>query len=226
MKNRQRAYIIGTIFLFSILVTLTDALLHPDYFVKISVKIPFFLLLPLLFFAWNRREIDEFKKMFLFQKRGLLASLLLGFAIYAVIVGGYFGTRNFIDFSQVVSSLTDGMGITAGNFFYVALYISLLNSFLEEFFFRGYGFITLKKYTSRKFAYLFSSSMFALYHAGMLVGMFHPAVLLLLFLGLAAGGCIFDFLNERHGNLYPSWFVHMFADLAIATVGAVLFGLL
>ena len=43
------------------------------------------------------------------------------------------------------------MGITAGNFLWVAIYISVMNSFLEEFFFRGFGFITLKKYVNIKF---------------------------------------------------------------------------
>lgn len=118
------------------------------------------------------------------------------------------------------------MGITAGNFLYVSLYISLVNSFLEEFFFRGYGFITLKKYTGRKFAYIFSSSIFAVYHVGMLLGMFHIGVLFLLLLGLMIGGCIFNCLNERNDTIYPSWFVHMFANFGINTVGFILFGVL
>ncbi len=123
-------------------------------------------------------------------------------------------------------SLTEGMGITAGNFLYVSLYISLVNSFLEEFFFRGYGFITLKKYTGRKFAYIFSSSIFAVYHVGMLLGMFYIGVLFLLLLGLMIGGCIFNCLNERNDTIYPSWFVHMFANFGINTVGFILFGVL
>ena len=35
----------------------------------------------------------------------------------------------------------DEVLVMAGNFLYVSLYISLMNSFLEEFFFRGFGFI-------------------------------------------------------------------------------------
>ena len=101
-----------------------------------------------------------------------------------------------------------------------------MNSFLEEFFFRGFGFITLKKYTTRKVAYIFSSVLFAIYHVGMLVGMFGFGALLLLLFGLIIGGCIFNFLNELNDNVYPSWFVHMFANFAINTVGFILFGIL
>lgn len=211
---------------FSIMVNLLDAVFHPNYFVKVPIKIVFFLALPILFFAVNKTEFSEFKKLFVFKKRGILKSLLLGAAVYAVIMGAYFLLRNIIDFSRAAQSLTDGMGITAGNFIYVSLYISLMNSFLEEFFFRGYGFIALKKYTSRKFAYIFSSGVFALYHIGMLIGMFNLGALLLLLFGLIAGGCIFNYLNEKNGNIYSSWFVHMFANFAINTIGMILFGVI
>jgi len=216
----------SSVFLFSLAITFVDAFIHPNYFVKIPIKILFFLALPMLFFVKNKEAFKDFMKMFVLKKDGILKALLLGVGVYTVIVGGYFLTRNVIDFSNVTSSLTEGMGITAGNFIYVSLYISIMNSFLEEFFFRGFGFITLKKYTTRKVAYVFSSTLFAMYHIGMLVGMFHFWALLLLLLGLIAGGCIFNYLNELNDNVYPSWFVHMFANFAINTVGFILFGAL
>ncbi len=224
--NKKSVYIMASMLAFSIMVNLLDAVFHPNYFVKVPIKIVFFLALPILFFAVNKTEFSEFKKLFVFKKRGILKSLLLGAAVYAVIMGAYFLLRNIIDFSRAAQSLTDGMGITAGNFIYVSLYISLMNSFLEEFFFRGYGFIALKKYTSRKFAYIFSSGVFALYHIGMLIGMFNLGALLLLLFGLIAGGCIFNYLNEKNGNIYSSWFVHMFANFAINTIGMILFGVI
>ena len=223
--NRKRT-IMAMIFIFSLAITLIDAFVHPNYFMKIPIKILFFLALPMLFFVRNKEAFADFKHLFVFRKKGILTALFLGLGVYTVILGGYFLTRNIIDYSNVTSSLTSGMGITAENFIYVSLYISLMNSFLEEFFFRGYGFITLKKYTSRKVAYLFSSSLFAFYHVGMLVEMFHFGALLLLLLGLIVGGCIFNYLNERNDNIYPSWFVHMFANFAINTVGFILFGVL
>ena len=212
------------VLVFSLAVTLIDAFVHPAYALKIPIKILFFLALPLLFFAWNKEGFAEFKALFVFRKKGLFKALLLGISVYAVIFLGFLLLRDRIDFSRVTSSLSEGMGITADNFLYVALYISLMNSFLEEFFFRGFGFITLKRYAGRGAAYLFSSSVFAVYHVGMLVGMFNIGALALLLFGLIAGGCLFAFLNERSGSLYPSWFVHMFANFAINTVGFILFG--
>lgn len=224
--NKKNLHIILSVLIFSLAVSFIDAFVKPNYFVKIPIKILFFLVLPMLFFVINKEDFSEFKKLFTFRKGGFAKALLLALGVYGVIVGGFFVTRNIIDYSNVTSSLTGGMGITADNFLYVALYISLMNSFLEEFFFRGFGFITLKKYTSRRFAYVFSAAMFAFYHAGMLWGMFGAAGLALIFTGLVIGGCIFSYLNESTDNLYPSWFVHMFANFAINTVGFILFGVI
>ncbi len=224
--TRKRTYILLSVFLFSLAVTFIDAVVQPPYFSKIPIKILFFLALPMLFFVFWREEWSEFKALFRFQKIGLLISFLLGAAIFGVILGGYFVLRGVIDFSGVTASLTSGMGITADNFVWVAIYISIMNSFLEEFFFRGFGFITLKKYVNIKFAYLFSPVLFAVYHVGMLVGMFHPAVLALILFGLIVGGLIFNALNDKFDNIYPSWLTHMAANFAINTIGFILFGVI
>ena len=221
--RNKKLYIILSLVIFSLAVTCIDAFVHPPYFSKIPIKILFFLALPMLFFVIWRGEWSEFKSLFRFQKKGLLISLLLGLAIFGVILGGYFALRGIIDFSGVTASLTSGMGITADNFVWVAIYISIMNSFLEEFFFRGFGFITLKKYVNVKFAYFFSPVLFAIYHVGMLVGMFHPAVLALIMFGLIVGGLIFNALNDKLGNIYPSWLTHMAANFAINTIGFILF---
>lgn len=225
MKNKS-LYLVSSILAFSIVICFVDGVIKPNYFTKIPIKIIFFLVLPLLFFVKNKEDLKEFKKLFVLKKGTFLKSLLLGIIIYLVIIGAYFLTKDIIDFSNVTVSLTQNMGITANNFIYVAFYIAIANSFLEEFFFRGYGFITLKNLTNRKLAYLFSSTVFAIYHIGMLIGMFNIPALLLLLVGLIVGGCIFNYLNEKNDNIYSSWFVHMFANFAINTIGLILFGVL
>ena len=218
----KRLYTIISLLLFSLTVTYIDAFVHPPYFSKIPIKILFFLALPLLFFAIFKSERKGLRILFSFERNGIITALSLGIGIYGIILVGFLLTRGFIDYSNVTNSLRDGMGITADNFILVAVYISIMNSFLEEFFFRGFGFITVKKLTNRAFAYVFSPILFAVYHVGMMFGMFHPAVLILLLIGLTIGGMIFNWLNEKFECLYPSWFAHMFANFAINTVGCLL----
>lgn len=224
--NKKRIYISISVFVFSIIVCFIDAVIKPNYFLKIPIKMLFFLAFPVLFFVRNKDDLKDFKQLFVLKKGGFVKALLLGITIFAVILGGYFATKNIIDFSNVTTSLTQNMGITADNFVYVAFYIAIVNSLLEEFFFRGYGFITLKKHSNRKFAYMSSSVIFAIYHIGMLLEMFNIGALFLLLIGLIVGGGIFNYLNESNKNIYTSWFVHMFANFAINTVGLILFGII
>jgi hypothetical protein len=121
--RNKKLYIILSLIVFSLAVTFIDAFVHPPYFSKIPIKILFFLALPMLFFVIWREEWSEFKSLFRFKKKGLLISLLLGLAIFAVILGGYFALRGVIDFSGVTTSLTSGMGITADNFVCCLAYI-------------------------------------------------------------------------------------------------------
>ncbi len=223
---KKRRYIILCVVLFSLAVTGVDTFWRPAYFVKVAIKLVFFLLLPLGYFLMFQEELPRLKKLFCLQKKTLLLSLGLGAVIYGLILGGYFLTKGFIDFSGITQNLSQNGGITKDNFLYVSLYISLMNSLLEEFFFRGFGFLTLQHPTSRKFACLFSASLFAVYHTGMLVGMFDWWVMPILFAGLFAGGYIFNRLDEAGESIYPSWAAHMFANFGINTVGFILFGIL
>ena len=55
---------------------------------------------------------------------------------------------------------------------------------------------------------------------------FSLALFLLLTAGLVAAGLLFNWLDSRTNSLYPSWFVHICANLAINSIGFLLFGLL
>ncbi len=202
------------------IMALVDGVIQPGYAVKSIIKIALFLLLPLLFSLFFRDV--SLKTLFRFEKKPFLVSLALGVGLYALILGAYFAVRPFFDFSGIVSALSSTAGVTKDNFLYVSLYISFANSLLEEFFFRGFVFMNLKKSTNRMAAYMISSVAFSLYHVAMMIGWFNIGLFLLVVVALAVGGGIFNYLNEKHGTIYTSWFVHMFANFAINTIGFML----
>lgn len=227
MKTSKKSlYIIISVLFCSAVMSFIDGVISPPYMVKSGLKIVLFLLIPLIYFLLNKEDSTILKGLFLPRKKDLKLSLLLGAVVYLIVIGGYLLLGRFIDFSGIAQSLTSGIGVNAGNFVYVAIYISFVNSLLEEFFFRGFSFIVLKKETSAKFAYIFSSVLFALYHLGMTGGWFSPVIYVLALSGLFVGGCIFNFLNEKCENIYPSWLVHMCANFAINTVGFIIFGII
>lgn len=222
MPARKKKHLIVAIVLLACLcMGLVDALWQPAYFIKSLVKIGLFLLLPALYGLYDREF--RVKSLFAPDKRGLGLALLLGGAVYGVVVGAYFLFRGIFDFSAVASSVTDAVGVSRDNFIPVAIYISFANSLLEEFFFRGFAFLALKKVAGRRFAYLFGAGMFAVYHIAMMIGWFALPVVLLALLGLFLGGVIFSYFNERYDNIYLSWLIHMFANFATNTIGFILF---
>ena len=224
--RKNTALLLITVVISSVVMILVDGVMKPPYLYKSFLKIILFLLLPLGYFLIHKEQIGDLKKLFCPKKKDFLLALLLGAGVFAVILCGYFLLREHIDFSGIRDSLTNGMGVTEENFIWVSLYIAFINSLLEEFFFRGYAFLLLKKQGNRVLAYVFSSAMFAFYHVGMLSGWFQIWIYILSMLGLFVGGCIFNFLNEKCENIYPSWIVHMFANFAINTVGFILFGII
>lgn len=204
-----------------IIMAIVDAVIQPGYAVKSLIKIILFLLIPLVYGLFDK-EVN-IKKLIIPNKSGIVTAISLGAAVYVIILGAYFVFRNVFDFSALTTSLGETTGVNKSNFIWVAIYISFINSLLEEFFFRGFSFITLKKFTTRKFAYIFSSLSFALYHIAMMIGWFGVPVIFISLLGLFAGGLIFNKFDEKNKNIYLSWLTHMFANFATNTIGFILF---
>ena len=202
------------------MMAVVDGIIQPGYAAKSAIKIALFLGLPLL--AVRFSSGISVKGLFRFQKKGFLTALLLGLGVYGVILGGYFLVGNFYDFSGIAETLSRNAGVNRDNFLFISLYISFINSLLEEFFFRGFLFLNLRSSAGRGFAQGFSSVIFAAYHVAMMVGWFSLWLFALVMAGLAVGGMIFNAMNEKLGSVYPSWLTHMFANFAINTIGFML----
>ena len=220
MKKRSTILVLIVTIICCLAMALVDGVIRPGYAVKSAIKIALFMLIPLIASRLDRCVL--YLQLLRPKKKGLLPAIALGIGIYVVILGGYFLVSPFFDFSQIAGALTDNAGVTKDNFLYVSLYISFANSFLEEFFFRGFVFTNLKQYSGRKLAYIFSAAAFSLYHVAMMIGWFSPALFLLVMVGLVVGGMIFNCLNEKLDTIYCSWLTHMFANFAINTIGFML----
>ena len=211
--KRKALYIIFAVILACGIMALVETVLQPGYFVKSCIK---WTLFPGLSFGSLRGSL---------RREGLGLGLCLGGGIFAVILASFFLFRNFIDLGAIADGLLGKEGISRENFLWVALYISICNSFLEELLFRGLGYLALRKHTSEAFAMVFSAGAFAVYHAAILDGWFSWWVYGLCMLGLFLGGLIFNAL-DRKGGILPSWLAHAGANLAINTIGLMMFGMI
>lgn len=196
------------------------------YWERAGVKILLFLVVPLIY-VWFMPRTDLFS-IFRQKERtgGLKKSLILGLLVYGGLLALYVLLKDFIDLGTIEASMAENMMITRDNFIAVALYISFINSFLEEFFFRGFAFLKLKRKTGRLAAYGISSLAFSIYHFSIIDGWVSPLLTVLGLAGLFLSGMFFNFINEKNENIWNSYMVHMFANFAINTIGLQMFGII
>ena len=147
MKKRSVILIFAVTIICCAAMALVDGVFRPGYAVKSVIKIAMFMLVPLIASRIDRGVM--YLPLLCPKKKGSLPAIALGVGIYVVILGGYFLVSPFFDFSQIAGALTTNAGVTKENFLYVSLYISFANSFLEEFFFRGFIFTNLKQLSSK-----------------------------------------------------------------------------
>ncbi|MGN0026518.1 MAG: CPBP family intramembrane glutamic endopeptidase [Clostridium sp.] len=223
VKNKKTIILI--VLIGCLIMGFIDAVIRPDYLVKSFIKIMLFSIMPIIYSRYDK-ELNLSSLFKVKSKREIIIALLAGLAVFLFILGAYLIIGRFFDFSNVTSSLSENIGVDKENFILVAIYISFINSLLEEFFFRGFAFLKLKEVSTRKFAYIFSALAFALYHVAMMIGWFDISLFILTIGGLFIGGLIFNYFNEKYKNIYVTWLIHMFANFAINYIGFMLFNII
>jgi len=224
-KRKTVKGILRIVFISIIIMFIIESIINTGYIQKSVVKMLMFFILPILYTLYDKniKIGDNFK---IRSRKVLIYSFILGLGVYLGILVAYFALKDFIDLSNIIEMLDKNASVNKENFLWIGLYISFINSLLEEFFFRGFIFLNIKRMSGRKFAYILSAFMFAAYHVAIMGSWFSPIIFIIAMLGLFVGALIFNYLNEKGGNIYNSWIVHMMANLSINTVGLIMFGII
>ena len=182
------------------IVLYTEQVIKPVYFIKSAVKVASFGGAVLLYALLSGQKLRDIIRLHKPKKLFLLF-------------------RSQLDLASIRESLVTKEGLTKRNCFFVFAYIILVNSFLEESFFRGFvsGLIP-----NRKVGFPVSAVLFSLYHIGIIGGWFHPAILALCIAGLAVVALFLQYLLERYHSVVASYLVHASANVAINTIGALM----
>ncbi|HNZ82137.1 MAG TPA: type II CAAX endopeptidase family protein [Sedimentibacter sp.] len=226
IRNSAKKIIITCILIFACLsMYLIETYVKPAYIFKSVYKILLFAGLPLCYSLIDKNF--KFKEYFIINdKRQIFIAAVLGISVYFVILIGYFIIKGFIDLDNITIQLNNNLNVNKENFIFVALYISFVNSMLEEMFFRGFGFLTLGKHSSYKYSILTSALAFSIYHVSILANWFHIVIYIVFILGLFFTGLFFNWMNLKNNNLYNSWIVHVSANLSINTIGFIMYGMI
>ncbi len=224
MGHKNRSFIIASSIIACIILYFIEQVLVMSYLVKTLCKIVFFTALPFIYIRFiNRSSVSNRTKL---NKKELYIGAGLGILCFVVLMAAYFILKDVIELNTIANELQTKSKVNPSNFLLVAFYITFVNSFLEEFFFRGFVFMNLFELGFRKLAYIFSSVLFALYHISIFKNWFNPWLIALAIFGLVSVGFIFNYIDTKSKSFINSWIVHILADAAIMLIGMRMFGII
>lgn len=219
----------GVIILLSTLVCsilfLAEQYWRLSYFITTPLKIALFLVMVIGYRRWiavtGRRRTGA-----LLHLRGvsILKGLIIGLGSAGVIIATYLLLRQGLDLDGIAKDLIEKSKVTPMNFIFIGLYITLGNSLLEEYFFRGFVYFSLHDLGFKRTALVFSATLFAAYHLAIFSTWFSLGYMALALVGLELIGLVYAWINFKSRSIVNSWIAHALADSAIIAIGLKMFG--
>ncbi len=134
----------------------------------------------------------------IFTSMALCASS--GLAIYYL--------RQFLGMTENLSSQLEGIGLNKSTWPWLITYFSLVNPFIEEYFWRGY-------LGSERTGFDIGDLIYAGYHGLVLMGKIHPLMIFLALVGLTFIGWFWRQISRADDGLLIPVLGHLAADFSI-----------
>lgn len=154
------------------------------------------------------------------RRGGTLVGMLLGMIIGAAIIAGYllFGSK-LIDAQEMrAAAERNGVG-TIGAYLGLVLYLTLVNSLLEEYVWRWFVFRKCELIVGGKPAVVLSALMFTLHHVIALAAQTNWTTTLIASTGVFIGGCAWSWCYLRFRSIWPGYASHLIVDASVFIVG-------
>lgn len=171
-----------------------------------------------IYWIFTREKISQTKN----HKKSVLLGLVSGLAIGGTILGVYILFSNyFSQFAPMILLKINNFNLT-NHYTLFALFLSIIHSGIEEYYWRWFVFKGLQIKFKPLHATLIASIGFSLHHFIILSQIF-PVFLTLLFgTAVGIGGFIWCQIYQKTNSLLGSWLSHMLVDLSIMAVGYLL----
>ena len=177
---------------------------------------------PLIAYIWIEQKKPFREPIVLKEKlNGLGMGIITGSVISLIILGAYFLTPlgDIVNNnSGRIKDRVSGLGVID---YYIpfCLFISLIHSLIEEYFWRWYVYGNLKKIFSIKVSHILAAIAFSLHHF-VILGAFFPLTVTIFFgICVGIGGLVWSLQYEKYKNLTGSWVSHIIVDLCILGIG-------
>lgn len=214
MKNTYLVISISTVVCF--LLYIIQEYTSTSYLVDSLIKIGAFFGSYFLFVKLTKKHMIPYNKI---NQNELIRSIFLGIASAGVIFVAFLFFKEYIDFSSIIFDLKTSQ-LMSYQVYFAGVYIILINSFIEEFYFRGFIFLNI---TNRKLAHIFSAFLFSVYHVAIFNTWFSSQTILIALIGLFAVSLFFNWVNNKSQSMYPSWIIHIIADISIMLIALYIF---
>ncbi len=205
-----------------ILLYIVEQVLMTPYVIKTVVKIPLFTLFPFIL----QQYFLQTKTSLRMKRSEWKFTLFWSIFIFVLIFAAAFSLKSFIDIEAISSDFSSRMQLNRNSMIIAGIYTIFINSFIEEYFFRGFIFQEMFKQGLKKSAYLISSAAFAIYHVTIFEAWFSVWLMMIMLFGLFTGGLLFAYFVKKTGSILTSWLIHVSADLALVLFGFLVLDLL
>lgn len=156
--------------------------------------------------AWGRLEW-----------RGALFGIWLGVFLLTGALAGWWLLLQADVRPDKIRTVLEQWGLGAQWIWWFFLYLVIVNSLLEELFWRGFVLQRLLHGLRRPVAILLSSFFYSLYHLVISAVLFGVPWGCLITLSVFAVGVLWAWMKGMFPSVYPTWFSHLLADLGLVT---------
>lgn len=180
--------------------------------------------LPLISIFWLQKQQNSFRRP---TGKEIKLGLILGSLMSLLLIAVYFGLRDFSFMAEVpalIQSKLVGFGAdTPLKFLALSLFIAVIHSFLEEYYWRWYVYRELNNWMGNQLAVVLSALAFTGHHV-IVVKAYLPAEIqgwgiwvfpAFVFL---AGAC-WSLTYGKFRSLWLNWVSHLMPDVAVLWIG-------
>jgi len=181
-----------------------------------------FLVPTILYCRWQ--QIGVFRDILKFRnwKKGLLLCASLSIVAAAIFAGAWAAwSDRLIDEVTIIDKIDSQLGVDRSTVMLVAPFTILLNSLLEEFFYRGFSFGLLAKRDLRV-GFLLPAAAFTVQHVLFIYHWVTWFPLLLAIVSLFVFSLVLEWLYLRYDTIVAPWVVHIGGDLAMMGIAVTL----
>jgi membrane protease YdiL (CAAX protease family) len=174
-----------------------------------------FLLPPLIYCRLHgisvRRDVLKLQNW----RRGLKWTLALGLLAILIFWGAYFALGDLLlDQSKIVAKIGTQFSVNSRTVFVIAPITIVLNSLLEEFFYRGFAFGLLVQ-RNRAVGYVLPAVVFTVQHVLFIYDWMGWVPFAMAVAGLFVFAVVLERVYAETETLVAPWIIHVFGDVAM-----------